>query len=89
LHIAVQQDFSIVSQEADIHAPSMQITPTGPWVVVGVEAQEAFSSFVSDFSPKLSIPLGYVEEEASISIKGMEPTGNSTRSFFAPAISSG
>jgi hypothetical protein len=37
--------------------------------------------------PTTSIPLGYAEEGASISIKGLQATGNSLRSCLAPALS--
>src|SRR5262245_31840590 len=57
-HIAVQQDFSIASQDADIHAPSMQINTTVHWVLVGVEAHEVFSSLVSDFFPSSAYHWG-------------------------------
>jgi hypothetical protein len=35
--------------------------------------------------PNASIPRGYAEEGASISIKGLQPTASSVRSFVAPA----
>jgi len=49
-HIAVQQDFPLVAQDADVHGASMQVNATGKWVLCRVEAPEVSSSFARDFS---------------------------------------
>ena len=77
--MAVYKPRAILTHDTDVQASGMSIDTTGKWMLVGVEAHEVFSSFVSDFFPKLSIPLGYVEEEASIIIKGIQATANSVR----------
>jgi hypothetical protein len=58
LHVAVQQDFSIGTQDADVHAPRVEINTTVKWVLVGVESHEIFSSFVSDFFPSSAYHWG-------------------------------
>jgi hypothetical protein len=45
LHVAVQHDFTIVAQDADVHAAGMQIDTAVKWVWMGVESHEV-SSFV-------------------------------------------
>jgi hypothetical protein len=37
-HIAVQQDFPILTQDADIHGAGMQVDTTVKWVLAGVES---------------------------------------------------
>jgi hypothetical protein len=44
LHVAVQQDFSLVMHEADIQAPRVQINPAVKGVWAGVASPEVFSS---------------------------------------------
>jgi hypothetical protein len=39
-HVAVQQDFPILTQDADVHAPGMQVNTAVKLVLVGVEAPE-------------------------------------------------
>jgi len=50
LHGTVQQDFSSVIHDTDVHAPRMQINTTVKCVLVGVESPEVSSSLVSAFS---------------------------------------
>ena len=48
LHILVQHNCPVVVHETDVHTPGMQVDTAVQWVLVGVESQEASSSFVSD-----------------------------------------
>ena len=43
-HVAVRQDFPIVTQDADLHGAGMQVETTVTLVLVGVEAPEVSSS---------------------------------------------
>jgi hypothetical protein len=43
-HVAVPQDFSIVTHDADVHAPSVQINTTVKLVLRGVASHEISSS---------------------------------------------
>jgi hypothetical protein len=52
LHIAVQQNFPLLTQEADVHGAGMQVDPAIHWVWVGVEAPKVSSSLVSGFSQR-------------------------------------
>jgi hypothetical protein len=47
-HGAVQQDFPILTQDADIHGAGMQVDTTVKLVLVGVEAPEVSSSVMSE-----------------------------------------
>src|SRR3989441_2562204 len=87
-HIAVQQELTIVAQDADVHGPGMQVDATVKSVLIGVKSHEVFSSFVSDFSQAQHTIGGYVEEEASIIIKGLHLTASSLRSSLAAASGS-
>jgi hypothetical protein len=55
------------------HGPGVSVDATIKLVLSRVEAHEVSSSF-EWWLPRLSIPQGYVEEGASISIKALEPT---------------
>jgi hypothetical protein len=44
LHITMQQDLSILMQDADIHGPGLQVNATGALVLFGVESHEVSSS---------------------------------------------
>src|SRR5262245_5739145 len=82
-HIAVEHDFSVVVHDTDVHTPGMQVDTAVKWVLIVVESHEASSSFVSDLVSKSAYHWGYAEGEASIIIKGVQPTPYSVRS--APA----
>ena len=90
LHMPMQQDFSVLADDADRHGAGMQVDPTVKLMLVGGASHEV-SSFLSDqlFIPTASIPPGYAEGEASIIIKGMEPTAYSARSCLAPTSGGG
>jgi hypothetical protein len=52
LHMAVQQDFPRVAQDADGHGAGMEVNATGKWVLVGGESHEVSSFLVHlSFSP--------------------------------------
>jgi hypothetical protein len=38
LHVAGEQKFAIVAQEADVHTPGMQVDPAVKRVLIGVES---------------------------------------------------
>ena len=58
IHIAVQQDLTIMAQDADVHGTGMQVDPTVKLVVVDVETHEVSSSFVSErFSQRQHTPV--------------------------------
>jgi hypothetical protein len=84
LHIPVQDDLPIPIQDAEIHATGMQIDAAVKLVLLGVESHEVSSSS-EGCVPNASIPRGYAEEGASISINRLQATGNSLRSYVAPA----
>src|SRR5919109_4816484 len=84
-HIAVQQELTIVAQDTDVHGAGMQVDATVKLVLFRVESHEVSSSFVSERFPSASIPPGYAEGEASISIIGLQATADSVR--CAPAFS--
>jgi hypothetical protein len=46
-HIAVHKNFAIMAQDADVHGAGRQVDTTVDGVVLGVEAPEVSSSFVS------------------------------------------
>jgi hypothetical protein len=52
LHMAVQQNFALVAQDADGHGAGMQVDPTIHWGLLGVESHEVSSSLVSGFSQR-------------------------------------
>jgi len=60
---------------------------TGGWS--GVAAHGGLLLVRAWLFPKASIPPEYAVGEASIIIKGLEPTASSVRSFLAPAFGSG
>jgi hypothetical protein len=78
-HSAVQQDFPLVAQDTDIPRAGMPVDTAVKLMLSGVEAPEVSSAVVSGSCPNASIPLGYAEGEASIIIKGLEPTRRSAR----------
>jgi hypothetical protein len=82
-HIAVQPDFPIVAQDADVHGAGVQVDTTVKWVLLSVESHEVSSSLVKGSFPTASIPLGYAEGEASIIINRLQPTPYSLRSRCA------
>jgi hypothetical protein len=43
-HIAVQQEFTVVAQETDIHASGMQVDAAVKWGLMGVESHEVSPS---------------------------------------------
>jgi hypothetical protein len=51
-HMAVQQNFARLAQDADVHGAGMQVDPTIHWVLLGVESPEVSSSFVSGWSQR-------------------------------------
>jgi hypothetical protein len=55
--MAVEQDFTIVAQDTDIHASGMQIDTAVKWMLMGVESHEV-SSFVVNLFSATSIPPG-------------------------------
>jgi hypothetical protein len=85
-HSAVQQDFPSLTQDADVHAPGMQVNTAVKLVLVGGEAREVSSSLVSGSFPDASIPLGYAEGEASIIINPLELTAHSAGSCGIPGV---
>ena len=66
LQVAVEQDLTVLVQDAEIHGADMEIDATVRLVLFGVESH-GVSSFLVTF-PTSSIPPGYAEEGASISI---------------------
>jgi hypothetical protein len=54
-HVAVQQDVSIATHDAHVHAPSVPIKTTVKLVLLGVEAHEVSSSSVGCL-PNARIP---------------------------------
>jgi hypothetical protein len=81
LQVAVEQDLIVLVQDAEIHGADMEIDATVRFVLFGVESH-GVSSFLVTF-PTSSIPPGYAEEGASISINRLQPTPSSVR--CAPA----
>jgi len=73
-HIAVQQEFTIVAQDTDIHGAGMQVDTAVKWMRMGVESHEV-SSFVVNLFSTTSIPPGYAEGEASYIIKRLQGDG--------------
>jgi hypothetical protein len=67
------QDLAVLAEDTHVHAASVQINATIRFMRFGVESHEGSSSSVGCF-PGTNIPRRYVEEGASISIKGLEPT---------------
>ena len=67
LHIPVQHYLAVLTQDTHIHGAGMQVDTTVKLVLFRVESHEVSSSLDSVF-PTISIPLGYAEEGASISI---------------------
>jgi len=57
-HLAVQQDFTVVAQDADVHASGMQIDTAVKWVLVSVKSHEVSSFLRNLVFPNISIPLG-------------------------------
>jgi hypothetical protein len=47
-HSAVQKNFAILAQDADVHGAGMQVGTTVNGVLLGVESPEVSSSFVSE-----------------------------------------
>jgi len=82
----MHENLATLGEDADVHRPGMQVDAAVKWVLGGVESHEVSSSLKSDF-PNTSIPKWYAEEEASISIIGLEPTASGVR--YAPASDSG
>jgi hypothetical protein len=52
LHVAVQHDFTIVTQDTDVHASGMQVDAAVKWVWMGVESHEVSSFLVYLNFPK-------------------------------------
>ena len=44
LHLPMQEDLSLLSQDADVHGPGMQVNATVEFVLFGVESPEVSSS---------------------------------------------
>jgi len=87
-HLAVQHDFPIVAQDADVHGTGMQVDSAVKLMLIGVESHEVSSIIVNLFSTT-SIPPGYAEGEASYIINRLQPTASSVRSYLASASGSG
>jgi hypothetical protein len=87
-HIAVQQDFSVLAHDEDIHGSGMQIDPTVKLVLVGVESHEVSSLLVNHIRfPLPAYHRGTLRGEASIIINRLQATADSVRSCLAPASS--
>jgi hypothetical protein len=86
--MVLYQDCPVVVQEADIPGPGMSVDTTIKWVLMGVESHVR-SPLSLGVCPKVSIPSWYAEGEASIIIKGVQPTASSVRLSLAPASGSG
>jgi len=48
-HVAVQHDFTIMTQDTDVHAAGMQVDAAVKWVLIGVESHEV-SSFLGNLA---------------------------------------
>src|SRR5215475_7394832 len=73
LHVAVQHDVAALVADADVHRTSVQVETAVKLGWFGVKSHEVSFS-ASGPCPTSSIPRWYVEEGASISIKGLQAT---------------
>jgi hypothetical protein len=87
--VAVHEDCPGMVHDPDGQAPGMQVDAAVILVWVGVEAPEVSSSSVSRLSQCQQSHGGMLRGETSISIKALEPTASSVRSFLAPASGGG
>jgi hypothetical protein len=71
LHVAVHEDFSVMAQEADVHAAGMQVDPTIKLMLLGGESHGGLLRSEPEF-PSGSIPPWDAEEEASIIINALQ-----------------
>jgi hypothetical protein len=78
----VAHDRSILVYNTAVHRPSVQVNATVECVLLGVESHEVSSSSEGGL-PNASIPRGYAEEGASISIKRLKLTGAAILVFHA------
>jgi hypothetical protein len=44
LHVAVQHDLAVLTQDTDVHGAGMQVDAAGKWVLLGIESHEVSSS---------------------------------------------
>ena len=88
LHVAGQEDVAIVPEDADVHAPSVQINTTVQWVLVGVESHGGLRLLVHLVFPLPAYHRGYAAGEASIIITALHLTASSLRSCVAAASGS-
>jgi hypothetical protein len=86
LHIAVERDLAIPVQDTDIHGTGKQVDTPVKLVLVGVESQQVLllHSYVNVVAQGQHTTM-YAGEEASIRIKGMQPT-RWTRAADAGAV---
>ena len=86
-HMAVEQELSILVEDAQRHRAHVQVEATVQLVGLRGDAPEVSSSVGGVCCPGASRPPWGAEEGTSISIKGTEATASSVRS--APAFGSG
>src|SRR6266850_6806577 len=72
-HVTVNQNLPNLVQDAEVHRAGVQVDATIKFVRLSGESHEV-SSASRAFFPRTSIPLWYVEEGASISIKSLQRT---------------
>ena len=86
MHGAVEQQFSVVLQDADVQGAGMPGDTTVKGVLSGVESPGGLLLLVNNLVfPTRSIPQWDAAGEASIIINRLHLTASSLRSSLAPA----
>jgi hypothetical protein len=86
-HGAVQQQCSVVLQDADVHGAGMQVAPPVKLVLIGGASHEGSSCLFTWNFPTSASHGGRLRGEASIIITALHLTASSVRSCVVPASS--